>query len=160
MKYSDSKSVKVIWDNLYVPVSNYLDKGQDARDKGQYDNYGLDFLSRQRVATFGNSKTSDPQDWIEINLANQPDLKVLDNLKSGRGQGECGDVVTSLHIEIYHTSVGSQGKGHFLSWNFVSLIFPPLYGTLLSWFSKFTLRKYSMVLNKHEDQINVLVGIF
>ena len=83
------------------------------QEKDHFDNFGLDFLTRQRVATFGNSKTSEPQDWIEITLTNPPDLKALENLKGGRVQGECGDVITSLHIEIYHTSVGSQGKTVF-----------------------------------------------
>ena len=83
------------------------------QEKDHFDNFGLDFLTRQRVATFGNSKTSEPQDWIEITLTNPPDLNALENLKGGRVQGECGDVITSLHIEIYHTSVGSQGKTVF-----------------------------------------------
>ena len=103
--------------SLDILVGDGNRKMRKRRDQDQgkdhFDNFGLDFLTRQRVATFGNSKTSEPQDWIEITLTNPPDLKALENLKGGRVQGECGDVITSLHIEIYHTSVGSQGKTVF-----------------------------------------------
>ena len=34
----------------------------------------------------------------------------MENSKVGTKKGECEDVITSLHIEVYHAFVGSQGK--------------------------------------------------
>lgn len=66
---------------------------------------GMDLLLRQRVAIFGNSKITQPQDWIPVLMTNLPDLSTLQN--SEIFAGECRDVIRSLHIEIYYANVGS-----------------------------------------------------
>lgn len=69
-------------------------------------------LHRQRVAIFGNSKTSDPQDWIEVMLTNMPTMDFFTtlDLAGGEKNGECRSVITDLHLEIFHASVGSQAN--------------------------------------------------
>ena len=105
-KYLRKQSLDILVGNGNTNLRKRRDE-----DKGHDDhqNYGLDLLSRQRVAIFGNSKSSQPQDWIEITITNPPDLKLLQNPEVGCAQCECGGVTTSLHIEVYHAFVGSQG---------------------------------------------------
>ena len=80
------------------------------RNKRNHDglNFGIELLKKHRVATFGNSKTDLPQDWIQVAISNLPDLEAYENLETGSFQGECRDVITSLHIEIYFANVGSS----------------------------------------------------
>ena len=43
------------------------------RNKRDLNPYGLALLKRHRVGIFGNSKSTDPQDWIEVLVENLPD---------------------------------------------------------------------------------------
>lgn len=73
------------------------------------DQFGqLQLLARQRVAMFGNSKTTQPQDWIELLLTNVPNQDTI-TLGQNSNVG-CRDVVTNLHIDVYYANVGSHAN--------------------------------------------------
>ena len=80
------------------------------------NDYGLQLICPrekvkvQRVAMFGNSEITDPQDWIEIQCSHPPDYETLekDDQKSENNiLGECQKVIQSLHIQIHYANVGS-----------------------------------------------------
>ena len=53
-------------------------------------------LSELRVATFGNSEIINPGDWIQVIKTNEMP-----------GNGDCSNIVRSMHIEIAFAYVGS-----------------------------------------------------
>ena len=57
------------------------------------EDYGLQLLKKQSVGIFGNSKTSDPQDWIEVKVSNAPDYQDLENHDQLNNLGECKEII-------------------------------------------------------------------
>ena len=58
------------------------------------------------MATFGNSDPAKAGDWVRVITTNTPPP----DYSSGQGrveQDRCPGLVTSLHIEILHASIGS-----------------------------------------------------
>ena len=73
-----------------------------------HDKTGFELLRQLRVASFGNSRSNEPQDWIEIEIS--PELETLINLEHEQISGECRNMVTDLHISIHYAYVGSQAN--------------------------------------------------
>ena len=57
------------------------------------EDYGLQLLKKQSVGIFGNSKISDPQDWIEVKVSNAPDYQDLENHDQLNNLGECKEII-------------------------------------------------------------------
>lgn len=97
-------------------VGNQLSRIRRNRDV--VNDYGLQLICPrekvkvQRVAMFGNSEITDPQDWIEIQCSNAPDYEQLEKdhqqpEENNNILGECKNVIQSLHIQIHYANVGS-----------------------------------------------------
>ena len=84
----------------------------------------LSALRNKRVATFGDSDPFIPGDWVQIILSRLPSM---DNYKDSSSDtnkltGTCHSVVTSLHMEIAYSKIGSfanpQSKILGVNYNF------------------------------------------
>ena len=82
-------------------------KKRNKRD--QIPSFGMALLKRHRVGIFGNSLSTTPQDWIEVLIENLPDEDFFEALETN-ANGQCRDVITNLHIQIYFANVGAQAN--------------------------------------------------
>ena len=109
------------------------------------EDFGLQLILRQRVSMFGNSKTTDPQDWVQILVSNPPNYEELEVGDKPNNLGECKNIVRNLHIQIYYANVGSianpQSKiiGKVFSWKKKAYPLQSAYNATFSYFQEYTI---------------------
>ena len=109
------------------------------------EDFGLQLILRQRVSMFGNSKTTDPQDWVQILVSNPPNYEELEVGDKPNNLGECKNIVRNLHIQIYYANVGSianpQSKiiGKVFSWKKKAYPLQSAYNATFFYFQEYTI---------------------
>lgn len=68
---------------------------------------GTEILRESMIASFGNSETQFPGDWVPIIVSNAPSPPNQGNYNREERPGVCSNIVLSLHIEVVHSKTGS-----------------------------------------------------
>lgn len=68
---------------------------------------GTEILRKSMIASFGNSETQFPGDWVPIIVSNAPSPPNQGNYNREERPGVCSNIVLSLHIEVVHSKTGS-----------------------------------------------------
>ena len=104
----DTRTEVGFGDNLRVGCSVYLTRSELSEGCARLKNRTLGMLlgpagmGDRYVATFGNSEPGKPGDWVRVIHTGPPDLGYKKQLA-----GRCSNLVTSLHIEVLYSNVGS-----------------------------------------------------
>ncbi|TRY62620.1 hypothetical protein TCAL_00415 [Tigriopus californicus] len=68
---------------------------------------GVETLRESMVASFGNSESQFPGDWVPVIVSNAPSPPNQGNNNREERPGVCSNVVLGLHIEVVHSKTGS-----------------------------------------------------